>query len=81
MKNEIKKIIGYIVAFFAGITAFIIRTKICDNRNTTDSNRDRIDECKKRAEQQQSNNREAIEGIDGALETIQSIRKNQQIQN
>lgn len=81
MKNEIKKIIGYIVAFFAGITAFIIRTKICDNRNTTDSNRIRIDECKRRAEQQQSNNREAIEGIDGAIETIQSIRENQQIQN
>lgn len=77
MKNEIKKIFSIIAAFFAGIAAFIIRAKICDNRNTTDSNRIRIDECKRRAEQQQRDNREAIEGIEGTLATISEIRKNQ----
>lgn len=81
MKNEIKKICNIIIAFFAGIAAFIIRTKICNHRNTTDSNRNRVEECKRRAEQQQSNNRDAIEGIDGAIQTMSEIRKNQQIQN
>ena len=74
-----KKVFGYIAAFFAGIFAFIIRAKICNNRNSTDSNRIRVDECKRRAEQQQSNNRDAIEGIDGALNTIAEIRARQKI--
>lgn len=76
-----KKIFTIIAAFFVGIFAFIGRAILQSKRGTTNSNRDRIDECKKRAEQQQSNNRNAIEGIDGAIQTIQSIRKNQQIQN
>lgn len=75
-----KKIFGYIAAFFAGIFTFVIGAVLQNKRNSTNSNRDRIDECKRRAEQQQSNNRDAIEGIDRTIQTIAKIRKNQQIQ-
>lgn len=77
MNDKVKKIIYGITAFFAGIFAFILRAKICNHRDTANSTRDRVEELKRRADEQQSNNRAAIEGIEGALNTIAEIRKNQ----
>ena len=64
-------------SFFVGIFTFICGIILQNKRNTTNENRARVEELKRRAEQQQSNNRDAIEGIDGALETIAEIRKKQ----
>lgn len=93
MKNEIKKIFGIIAAFFAGIVAIVIRAKVCDNRNTANENRARVEELKREsdaqqsenrrvveaAREQQSNNGEAITGIDEASDIIREIRAKQQI--
>lgn len=74
-----KKIFGYIAAFFAGIFAFVIGAVLQNKRNSTDSIGDRVEELKRRADEQQSNNSAAIEGIEGALNTIDEIRAKQKI--
>jgi len=80
LKNEkIKKIIMLIVSFVSGILAFICGKLLLNKRNTTDKDRDRIDECQDRAEQQQSNNMSAVAGIEGAIGIIQEIREKQKI--
>lgn len=74
MKNA-KKII---ISFFVGIgTAilFVFRNILQGQRNSIDPNRNRVEELKRATEQQQRNNREAVSGIDGALNTIAEIRK------
>ena len=82
MNERAKKIFMYLGSFFVGIFAFICRGKILSCfGNTTDENRARVEELKRRAEQQQSSNRETVTGIDEALETISEIRKKQQVQN
>ena len=79
MNAKVKKIIYSIAAFFAGIFAFILRAKICDNRDAANSIGDRVEELKRRADEQQSNNSATIEGIEGALNTIDEIRAKQKI--
>lgn len=74
-----KKVFGYIAAFFAGIFTFVIGTVLQNKRNSTDSVGDRAEELKRRADEQQSNNRATIEGIEGALNTIDEIRARQKI--
>lgn len=81
MNERAKKIFMYLSSFFVGIFAFICGAILQGKRNTIDENRARAEELKRRAEQQQSSNREAVTGIDEALETISEIRKKQQVQN
>lgn len=81
MNERAKKIFMYLSSFFVGIFAFICGAILQGKRNTIDENRARAEELKRRAEQQQSSNREAVTGIDEALETICFIREKQQIQN
>lgn len=81
MNERAKKIFMYLGSFFVGIFAFICGAILQGKRNTIDENRARVEELKRRAEQQQSSNREAVTGIDEALETISEIRKKQQVQN
>lgn len=72
-----KKVFGYIAAFFSGIFAFVIGAVLQNKRNSTDTDRDRVEELKRRADEQQSNNRATVERIEDALGTIAEIRKNQ----
>ncbi len=79
MKNE-KSIKKVVIGFFVGIGAailFVFRTILQGQRDAANATRDGIAELKRAAEQQQRNNREAVSGIDGALNTIAEIRKNQ----
>ncbi len=93
MNERAKKIFMCLGSFFAGIVAFIIRAKVCDNRDTANENRARVEELKREsdaqqsenrrvveaAREQQSNNGEAITGIDEASDIIREIRAKQQI--
>lgn len=79
MNERAKKIFMCLGSFFVGIFAFICRTILQSKRNTTDENRARVEELKRRAEQQQSNNRSAVTRIDEASEIIREIRAKQQI--
>lgn len=79
MNERAKKIFMYLGSFFVGIFTFICGAILHNKRNTANENRARVEELKRESDEQQRDNREAISGIDEALETITEIRKNQKV--
>lgn len=91
MNEKAKKILIGIGTFFAGVFAIIFGATLQGQRNTADKNRVRAEELKresvaqqsenrgavKAARKQQSNNTEAVAGLDEASEIIGEIRKKQ----
>lgn len=59
--------------------AVACRKLLHSKRDTVDCDRNRVEECQDRAEQQQSNNSAVIGGIENALGIIQKIREEQKI--
>lgn len=81
INEKIKTFFICIGVFIAGVFGFIFRDLLHNKRNTTDENRDRVEQLKKEAEQQQRDNRETVSGIDEAIGIITEIKKEQRIQN
>lgn len=93
MNEKAKKVFMCIGSFFVGIFAFICGILLQSKRNTVSENRTRAEELKREsdaqqsenrrvveaAREQQSNNGEAISGIDEASDIIREIREKQQI--
>lgn len=91
--EKIKTFFICIGAFIAGIFGFILRDLLQGKRSTANENRARTEEFKRQsdtqqsenrrvveaAREQQSNNGEAITGIDEASDIIREIRTKQQI--
>ena len=91
--EKIKTFFICIGAFIAGIFGFILRDLLQGKRDTANENRARTEELKRQsdtqqsenrrvveaAREQQSNNGEAITGIDEASDIIREIRTKQQI--
>lgn len=91
MNEKAKKILIGIGTFFVGIFAVIFGATLQGQRNTADKNRARAEELKgksasqqsenrgvvKAARKQQSNNAEAISGLDEASKIIGKIREKQ----
>ena len=89
MNEKAKKILIGIGTFFAGIFAIIFGTTLQGQRNTADKNRAGVEELKresaaqqsenrgvvKAARKQQSNNAEAVAGLEEASEIIREIRE------
>lgn len=93
MNERAKKIFMCLGSFFVGIFTCICGIFLQSKRNTANENRARVEELKREsdaqqsenrrvveaAREQQSNNGEAITGIDEASEIIREIRAKQQI--
>lgn len=91
MNEKAKKILIGIGTFFVGIFTIIFGATLQGQRNTADENRARAEERKRKsasqqsdnrgvvkaARKQQSNNAEAISGLDEASKIIGKIRETQ----
>ena len=91
MNEKAKKILIGIGTFFVGIFAVIFEATLRGQRNTADENRARAEDCKRKSDaqqsdnrgavkagrKQQSNNSKAITGLDEASKIIGKIREKQ----
>lgn len=93
MNERAKKVFMCLGSFFVGIFTFICGAILQGKRNTTNENRARVEELKRKSDSQQSENRRVVEaareqqsnngtavtGIDEASDIIREIREKQKI--